>query len=103
MCISGYSVDGANNSTVMLQQRNMDSVGMLKRLYYCFNGMFYSEHSYAFDNGKTVDLGPAVELHFFDKGRMFCESTCVLYGDLDKIPAWVFNAVKLLNNKNHGI
>ena len=95
MILNEYQVDGINNGTVFLKQRNHDAVMKLKSSYDHYSWCWTSKHATIFDSGRIVDVGPAVELHFDFDGY---DSSCVLYGDTEKIKAWVAKTIKLLKH-----
>ena len=94
MILSEAHIDGINNDTVLLKQKNHDAVQKLKYNYQNLCGYrVSSDHCTIFDAGKIVDVGPGLQLDF-DNG--FSKSSCVLYGDVDKLKEWVNTAVEQL-------
>ena len=96
MILNETMVDGINNSTVLLQQKNHDAVQRLKYNYRNLCGVISSLHCTVFDSGKIVDVGPGVELKFFNGYVWY---SAVLYGDVDKIKDWIKKTVEQLKNQ----
>lgn len=86
-------VDGINNSTVLLKQKNHEAVMRLKYNYRNFRGTESREHCTVFDSGRIVDVGPGVKLKFFN-GYVWYYA--VIYGDTDKVKAWVMKTIEQL-------
>lgn len=96
MILSEHNIDGINNGTVLLKQRNHDAVMKLKYGYKNYAGHISTQHATIFDNGRIVDVGPAVELHFNYDGF---DTTRVLYGDTGKISKWVVKTIRKLQEE----
>ena len=99
MILSEYNVDGLNNSTVMLKQKNHDALMALKYKFNTLVRVIWSNHCRLFDSGRIVDVGPGVELQFNNDGIM---SYAVLYGDIDKITAWMKVTIEQLKEEQNG-
>lgn len=94
MILNEAYIDGINNSTVLLKQKNHEAVMKLKYNYQNLCEYYISsEHCTIFDAGKIIDVGSGIQLDF-DNG--FNKSSCVLYGDVDKLREWVSEAVRQL-------
>lgn len=96
MILSEHKIDGINNGTVLLRQRNHDAVMKLKYSYKNYAGCVATEHATIFDGGRIVDVGPAIELHFDFDGF---DTTRVLYGDVNKLSNWVVKTIRLLQEQ----
>ena len=99
MILSEYNVDGLNNSTVKLKQKNHDALMNLKYKHHLLHHMESSDHCTLFDGGRIIDVGPGVMLCFNNDGLM---SYAVLYGDVDKIKAWLKMTIKKLKEEQNG-
>ena len=83
MILSEAHIDGINNGTVLLKQKNHDAVQKLKYNYQNLCGYrVSSDHCTIFDAGKIVDVGPGLQLDI-DNG--FSQSCCVLFGAVEKL------------------
>ena len=88
-------IDGVNNETELLKQRNHNAVQMLKIKWKRFLGTTSSENCTVFDSGRIINVGPGVELAF----DSFAGPThAVIYGDIDKINGWIRKAIEALKN-----
>jgi len=98
MILSESQIDGINNSTVFLRQKNHDSVQYLKYNFQNFAGTEITFHATVFDSGRIVDVGQAVQMNF-DNG--FVISHHVLYGDVDKLREWIWATIEKLKEENN--
>lgn len=86
MILNETQIDGINNSTVLLKQKNHDAIMQLKYKHERFVGTQSCSDCTVFDSGKIVHVGPGVQLNFDNGYHTF---SCVLYGDIDKIQKWL--------------